>query len=135
MSVSYAKKIDDAKVMLSGINTHKQDLDARGINDPYIQKLTLLIQACVDINNTQEKAKADLATLTQSLNEQIAELDKEMKFCKRVVMSDIPTQGWREFGMVYRPRKPKPEGDTPTDEEENTNPAASEKKEPVKTQS
>jgi hypothetical protein len=90
---SYSEKIKDAEVMLSGIKSHKETLAHRGISDQYIEKFDNLTKTCVQTNNTQEKAKADLMNLTRQLDGLIAELEKEIQFCKRVVRTGGP--GWR----------------------------------------
>lgn len=99
---SYSEKIEDAQVMLAGIKSHKETLASRGINDQYIEKFENLTKKCVDTNNKQEKAKADLMDLTTQQNESIDELEREYQFCKRAVMTEIPKSQWKEFGMQYQ---------------------------------
>jgi hypothetical protein len=99
---SYAERIKNAEVMLAGIKSHKETLAPRGINDQYIEKFETLSKKCVNTNNIQEKAKADLMELTRQLEESLTELEKELQFCKRVVKTDIPKSQWKEFGMQYR---------------------------------
>ena len=99
---SYAERIKNAEVMLAGIRSHKETLAPRGINDQYIEKFEQLTQKCVNTNNIQEKAKADLMELTRQLEESLTELEKELQFCKRVVKTDISKSQWKEFGMQYR---------------------------------
>ena len=103
------KKIEAANVMLAGIRSHKETLDPRGITEQYIEKFAKLTNDCVAINNNQEKAKAALVNLTQQLKERIAELEGEYQFCKRVIITDIPQSLWKEFGVSFRSRKPKPQ--------------------------
>ena len=119
MSESYGKQIESAEVMLAGISSHKDALAERGVNDQYIEKFAALTKNCVETNNQQEKAKADLKNLTDTLTGLLKELEKEMQFCKRVVMSDVPKSQWREFGMQYRPRKPKNQEEKTEDNQEN----------------
>jgi hypothetical protein len=99
---SYSEKIKDAEVMLAGIKSHKEALGHRGISDQYIEKFDNLTKTCDTSNNNQEKAKADLMNLTRQLDGLIAELEKEIQFCKRVVRTEIPASQWKEFGMQYR---------------------------------
>jgi hypothetical protein len=110
-SESYGKQIADSNVMLARIRSHKDKLEARGIDDQYIEKFTVLNKACVETNNEQEKAKAALKNLTTKLNGLVDELEKEMQFCKRVVMTEIPKSLWKEFGIHFRTRRDKPEED------------------------
>ncbi len=120
---SYSEKIKDAEVMLSGIKSHKEVLTPRGISDQYIEKFDNLTKTCVQTNNTQEKAKADLMNLTRQLDGLIAELEKEIQFCKRVVRTEIPTSQWKEFGMQYRYGRPKPKEEENPPEEKKENPS------------
>jgi uncharacterized protein with von Willebrand factor type A (vWA) domain len=108
---SYGKQIEDSNVMLAGIKSHKDKLEARGINDQYIEKFALLNKNCVDTNNEQEKAKTALKNLTETLIDLLKDLEKEMQFCKRVVMTEIPKSLWKEFGIHFRTRRDKPEED------------------------
>jgi uncharacterized protein with von Willebrand factor type A (vWA) domain len=109
---SYGKQIEDSNVMLAGIRSHKDKLEVRGINDQYLEKFTALNKNCIDTNNQQEKAKADLKSLTETLTGLLKELEKEMQFCKRVVMTEIPKSLWKEFGIQFRIRREKPDEET-----------------------
>jgi hypothetical protein len=113
---SYSEKIEDARVMLAGIKSHKETLAPRGINDQYIEKFETITNTCVETNNIQEKAKADLMALTGQLNESVDELEKELQFCKRVVMTEIPKSQWKEFGMQYRYGRKLPKEEEPEEE-------------------
>jgi hypothetical protein len=114
---SYGKQIEDSNVMLAGIKSHKDKLEARGVNDQYIEKFAALNKNCVDTNNEQEKAKADLKNLTVTLVGLLKNLEKEMQFCKRVVMTEIPKSLWREFGIHFRTRRDRPEEDKEDNQE------------------
>jgi len=103
--VSYAEKIKNAEVMLAGIKSKKEILANHGINDAYIDTFSKLTETCINLNNSQEKAKADMMDFTRQLKETLAKLQKEIEFCKRVVRTDIPTTQWKEFGMQYHPPK------------------------------
>ena len=105
---SLSKKIEAAFVMLAGLQAHKETLDPRGINEQYIEKFSNLTNECVSINNDQEKAKADLLSLTKKLEERSDQLEKEYQFCKRVIITDMPKASWKEFGVSFRNRKPAP---------------------------
>jgi hypothetical protein len=113
---SYAERVQNAEVMLAGIKSHKETLSPRGINDQYIEKFEALTKNCVNTNNTQEKAKADLMALTRQLEESLTELEKELQFCKRVVKTDIPKSQWKEFGMQYRYGRKQSNDDAPEEE-------------------
>ena len=118
---SYSKKVSDARVMLAGIKSNKESLISRGINDEYIETFEKLTASCVELNNKQEKAKADLVNLTDQLNDMVDELEKEYQFCKRAVMTEIPSTKWKEFGMQYRYKGPKSPSDDNQDNEDENN--------------
>jgi uncharacterized protein with von Willebrand factor type A (vWA) domain len=108
---TYGNQIANSTVMLAGIKSHKDKLEARGINDQYIEKFAALNKNCVDTNSDQEKAKAALKNLTETLIDLLKDLEKEMQFCKRVVMTEIPKSLWKEFGIHFRTRRDKPAED------------------------
>ncbi len=116
---NYGKKIENSNVMLSGITSHKEKLKARGIDDPYIEKFTALNRNCVEKNSEQEKAKGNLKKMTADLMEMVKELEKEMQFCKRVVMTEIPKPLWKEFGIQDRQGRPKPKEEKPPEEKKD----------------
>ena len=101
----FGKQIELAQVMLAGIKSHKEELALRGITDEYIEKFSALTEMCTGLNNKQEKAKADMKDATSKLNVEIKKLEKEIQYCKRVVITDIPKTLWREFGVEYRNKK------------------------------
>ncbi len=120
---TYGKKIENSNVMLSGITSHKEKLKARGIDDPYIEKFTVLNRNCVEKNSEQEKAKGNLKKMTADLMEMVKELEKEMQFCKRVVMTEIPKPLWKEFGIQERQARAKPKEGEKSPEEKKDNPS------------
>jgi len=77
---SYAEQIKNAEVMLAGIKSKKEILSTHGINDAYIDTFSKLTETCIDLNNTQEKAKADMMDATRQLEETLAKLQKEIQF-------------------------------------------------------
>jgi len=133
---SHGKRIEDAQVMLQGITDNKESLSNRGITDQYIENFKALTEKCVNQNGLQEKLKADLKDLTQTLSIDMDQLDAEVQFCKRGVMTDMPKTLWKAFGFIYRRRKPKPETEpeNPPDESTDDNPTdnAASQKEKVK---
>ena len=115
---SYSKQIVEAQVMLDGITVHKEKLANRGINDEYIDGYKALIDKCINLNNSQEQAKANMKNLTAELKENMDQLASEYQFCKRGVISNIPKELWNAFGFIFRPRGPKSqkEPDNPPDD-------------------
>jgi hypothetical protein len=99
------------------------DYFPRGIDDPYIEKFTVLNRNCVEKNSEKEKAKGNLKKMTADLMEMVKELGKEMQFCKRVVMTEIPKPLWKEFGIQERQARAKPKEGEKSPEEKKDNPS------------
>ena len=121
---SYSKRIEDAQVMLSGVTQYKDNLSDRGINDEYIDKFKTLVELCVTLNNDQEQMKGTLKDLTQRFIDNMNSLDKEVQFCKRGIMINMPKTLWKAFGFLFRERKPKTESEpeNPPDDPPNDPP-------------
>ena len=114
---SQSKRIEDAQIMFKGLTENKESLSNRGITDQYIENFKALTDLCVTQNGEQEQLKAALKDLTQKLNDNMDQLDKEMQFCKRGVMTDMPKTLWKAFGFIYRrKKKSNKEPENPPDE-------------------
>ena len=47
----------------------------------------------------QEKLKADLKSKTEELEKKLADLETRYTELKKVVKLEIPSTGWKEFGL------------------------------------
>jgi len=129
---SYSKQIVEAQVMLDGITVHKENLANRGIDDQYIDVYKTLIDKCINLNNSQEQAKANLKNLTAELTENMDQLASEYQFCKRGVITNIAKALWNAFGFIHRPRGPKSQKEPDTPPDDNPTDNAASQKETVK---
>ncbi len=93
-TLSYSKQIDQAQVMVSGLQLYAADVAKRGIDAAFTTKLEAAAAKAVELNNQQEKLKADLKTKTTELDAQqmVAE-------SKKVVKISVPQSNWTAFGM------------------------------------
>jgi len=95
---SYAKKLDDAQVMLSGLKAHNE-LARRGIDAAFVTNLEAKISSSIQLNNEQEKLKADLKSKTAELDNEVSRMVKLVAEAQKVVKMDIPKSQWKEFGI------------------------------------
>ena len=94
---SYAEQISNAKVMVAGLKGNATQLARRGIDDAFTTKMDADQQAASDLNNQQEKLKADLKMKTGELEAKLNELGKSQSEAKKVVKLEMPLSQWREF--------------------------------------
>ena len=71
---SYAERISQAEVMLSGLKNNRQQLEKRGIDQAFIDKMTADTADAVRLNNEQEALKAQLKVKTAELSDKMKEL-------------------------------------------------------------
>ena len=98
-SRSYAKQVDNAQVMLSGLKANKAALEKRGVNDEFVAGLETTLNNAIAKNNEQEKLKADLKASTAALDGLLASMKKIMSEAVTVVKLEMPQQQWKEFGI------------------------------------
>ena len=68
---SYAKKLSDAQVMLSGLKAH-DEFAHRGSDAAFIGNLGTKINSSIELNNERERLKADLKTKTAQLDSEVS---------------------------------------------------------------
>lgn len=96
---SYAEKISQAEVMVSGLKNNQQQLEKRGIDQAFIDKMAADATDAIRLNNEQEALKAQLKVKTAELNDKMSELAKANSEAKKIVKLDIPQAQWKEFGI------------------------------------
>lgn len=99
MEKDYASAINDAKLMIAGINANIAKLGARGLNASYTAKFENVYKDAQRIDNEQESLKAQLKTKTVELNAKMKELNKMTGDSKKIVKIDIEKSKWKEFGI------------------------------------
>lgn len=96
---SYAEKISQAEVMLAGLKNNRQQLEKRGLDQAFIDKMSADIADAVRLNNEQEALKAQLKVKTAELSDKMKELSKVNAEARKIVKIDIPQTQWKEFGI------------------------------------
>ncbi len=99
---SNAKKMEAVRLMLEGMDAHKEELVAAGISGEFIQKMSEQMVAVEKAEADQERQKARKLLSTEFL---MTEMDKLMKFYKRarkIIKNDTPQGGWLEFGIAAK---------------------------------
>ena len=95
---SYSKKMSDAQVMLSGLKAH-DELARRGIDAAFIGNLETKINSSIELNNEQERLKADLKSKTAALDSEVSAMMALVAEAQKMVKTDIPKDQWKEFGI------------------------------------
>ena len=96
---SYAEQISGAQVMVAGLRSNANQVNRRGIDDQFINKLDSDRITAATLNDQQEKLKADLKSKTAELDAKMAEMEKGVTEAKKIVKMDFPQDQWRQFGM------------------------------------
>jgi hypothetical protein len=94
--------MEAVRLMIEGLNAHKEELVAAGISADFIQKMDQQRVAAEQAEARQERLKAEKILSTESL---MAEMRKLMRFYKRarnIVKNDLPRGGWLEFGIAAK---------------------------------
>ena len=97
---SYAKTINDAKLMLSGLGEHQGSLSKRGVDQAFLTEFSTLHQQAQSLDNEQESLKARLKEKTAELDKVIERLGQKHSESKKLVKLDIPVAGWKAFGIA-----------------------------------
>ena len=96
---TYAEQISGAQVMVAGLRSNAGQVNRRGIDDQFINKLDSDRITAATLNDQQEKLKADLKLKTAELDAKMAEMDKAVTEAKKIVKLDFPQDQWRQFGI------------------------------------
>jgi len=96
---SYAEQISGAQVMVAGLRGNAAQVNRRGIDDQFINKLDSDRLTAATLNDQQEKLKADLKSKTAELDAKMAEMGKELAEAKKIVKLDFPQDQWKQFGI------------------------------------
>ena len=99
---SYAEKVKNAQVMLSGLKAHASELARRGINPAFLTNLETKIGSSILLNNEQEKLKADLKAKTAALDNEVKKMQMLASEAQKIVKLDVPQEQWKEFGIQSR---------------------------------
>lgn len=96
---TYAERISKSQVMVAGLRANAAQVNRRGIDDQFINKLDANRNDATVLNDQQEKLKGDLNLKTVELDAKMAEMDKEFAEAKKIVKMDFPQEQWKQFGI------------------------------------
>ena len=96
---SYAEQISGAQVMVAGLRANAGQVNRRGIDDQFINKLDSDRLSAATLNDQQERLKAELKTKTAELDAKMAEMEKGVTEAKKIVKLDFPQDQWKQFGI------------------------------------
>ena len=69
---------------------------------PFIANLEKRVSSSIELNNEQEKLKADLKSKTAQLDSEISSMNALVAEAQKVVKMDIPKDQWKEFGVLVK---------------------------------
>ena len=98
--LSYAEKINLAKVLTEAINKNMDQLSAVGITEDFAKELDEQRKAAESLNIEQEKLKADLKSKTNALRIEMIKLGSLFSRGKKLVKIQVPSVQWKEFGIA-----------------------------------
>lgn len=99
MALSYAEKMNEASVMLSGLEAKAERLAKRGLTPEFLMKIKERHNKVMQTNSEQEALKARLKEKTSQLNAECAELDEMLTEARKIVKLEMPPESWKEFGI------------------------------------
>ncbi len=85
--------------MAAGIRAHLGDLKAVSVGEEHAAEIEAAVVALGELDNKQEKLKADLKTCTAELDAKSKALISAMGDAKKRIKLTIPQSGWQEFGI------------------------------------
>ncbi len=99
MAKSFAQKLSDARLMVAGIKSHKDELAGVTLGEEQAAAMEAQFNKLRELDTLQEKLKAELKTCTAELDKQAKELDDALKDAKKRVKLTLPQSLWQEFGI------------------------------------
>lgn len=98
--LSYAEKINLAKILTEALNKNLEQLSAVGITGDFTKELDAQRKIAEALNVEQEKLKADLKSKTEALNIEMINLNSLFSRGKKLVKIQVPSVHWKEFGIA-----------------------------------
>ncbi len=99
MAKTFAQRLSDARLMVAGIRSHKDELAGVSLGEEQAAAMETQLNRIRELDTQQEKLKAELKTCTAELDKLSKELDDTLKDSKKRVKLTIPQSLWQEFGM------------------------------------
>lgn len=98
-NISYAEKMNEVSVMLSGLQANSERLAKRGLTPEFLTRFSELHNKVQQINSEQETLKAKQKEKTSQLETEYVELDKMASEARKIVKLEMPPESWKEFGI------------------------------------
>ena len=99
MAKTFAQRLSDARLMVAGIRSHKDELAGVNLGEEQAAAMEVQFNKLRELDTQQEKLKAELKTCTAELDKQAKELDDVLKDAKKRVKLTLPQSLWQEFGI------------------------------------
>lgn len=96
---SYAENIKNAEVMTAGLTNNATQVAKSGIDKNFISTMQADVKKAIELNNEQERLKADLKVKTAELDAQMKTLNDEVSLARKKIKIDFPQERWVEFGI------------------------------------
>jgi len=101
-SNSFANLLKKGTNMASGISTHLEILNPRGINEETVQRFSKLVEDSSKLDNDQEILKGQLKEKTASLRENTKQLRELLSQCTLIIKAVVPQERWVDFGIAAK---------------------------------
>jgi hypothetical protein len=96
---SFAEQINSVRVMVSGLKSNSDRIAKRGFGNEKVDKLSLLQQTAMLLDNEQEALKSRLKEKTVQVEGTMKEMEALMSEAKKVVKLEMAKESWKEFGI------------------------------------
>ena len=96
---SFAEKMNDSKLMLSGVKQQSDRLTKRGLDSKFVEKYERIFGDVQKLDNEQERLKATLKKKTETLQGKAKELKALYSEAKKIVKIEMSNSAWKEFGI------------------------------------
>ena len=96
---SFAEKMNDSKLMISGVKQQSDRLSRRGLDANFVKKYERIFGDVQKLDNEQERLKATLKKKTEALRQKAKEMKALYSEAKKIVKIEMANSAWREFGI------------------------------------
>lgn len=96
---SFAEKMNDSKLMISGVKQQSDRLTRRGLDSKFVEKYERIFGDVQNLDREQERLKATLKKKTETLQGKAKELKALYSEAKKIVKIEMKNSAWREFGI------------------------------------
>lgn len=96
----FSERINDAQVMYTGMKNNGIEVENRGWTQEKNSELQDIRLKAIELNDQQEKLKAELKIKTAELKTTMTTLRVSMTEAKKVVKLGFSQEKWKEFGVV-----------------------------------